>query len=89
MVNNDRAGIRFERVGEVADAGEALIENNKVHGNSLRLSRVVSTSVMRRTRWFATTCSERRPSPVLPTRATATAWRCVRRTAVGRIGQIY
>ena len=39
MVNNDRAGIRFERVGEVADAGEALIENNEVHGNSLRLSR--------------------------------------------------
>ena len=39
VVNNDRAGIRFERVGEVADAGEALIENNKVHGNSLRLSR--------------------------------------------------
>ena len=39
VVNNDRAGIRFERVGEVADAGEALIENNEVHGNSLRLSR--------------------------------------------------
>jgi hypothetical protein len=39
VVNNDRAGIRFERVGDVADAGEALIENNEVHGNSLRLSR--------------------------------------------------
>jgi hypothetical protein len=39
VVNNGRAGIRFERVGEVADAGEALIENNKVHQNSLDLSR--------------------------------------------------
>jgi hypothetical protein len=39
VVNNARAGIRFERVGEVADAGEALIENNEVHGNSLELSR--------------------------------------------------
>jgi hypothetical protein len=34
VVDNGRAGIRFERVGEVADAGEALIENNEVHGNS-------------------------------------------------------
>jgi Right handed beta helix region len=34
MVNNGRAGIRFEQVGDVADAGEALIENNEVHGNS-------------------------------------------------------
>jgi hypothetical protein len=34
VVNNGRAGIRFERVGEVADAGQALIENNEVHGNS-------------------------------------------------------
>jgi hypothetical protein len=34
VVDNGRAGIRFERVGEVADAGEALIENNQVHGNS-------------------------------------------------------
>jgi hypothetical protein len=34
VVNNGRAGVRFEEVGEVADAGEALIENNEVHGNS-------------------------------------------------------
>jgi Right handed beta helix region len=34
VVDNGRAGIRFENVGEVADAGEALIENNEVHGNS-------------------------------------------------------
>jgi Right handed beta helix region len=34
VVDNGRAGIRFERVGDVADAGEALIENNEVHGNS-------------------------------------------------------
>jgi hypothetical protein len=34
VVNNGRAGIRWERVGDVADAGEALIENNEVHGNS-------------------------------------------------------
>jgi hypothetical protein len=39
VVNNDRAGIRFERVGDVPTAGEALIESNKVHGNSLKLSR--------------------------------------------------
>jgi hypothetical protein len=34
VVDNGRAGIRFERVGDVTDAGEALIENNEVHGNS-------------------------------------------------------
>jgi hypothetical protein len=34
VVNNGRAGIRFERVGDVADAGEALLENNEVRGNS-------------------------------------------------------
>ena len=39
VVNNGRAGIRFERVGEVSTAGEALIENNEVHQNSLKLSR--------------------------------------------------
>ena len=33
VVNNDRAGIRWENVGG-ANAGEALIENNEVHGNS-------------------------------------------------------
>jgi len=37
VVNNGFNGIRFERVGDVADAGEALIENNEVHGNSLKL----------------------------------------------------
>ena len=39
VVTNGRAGIRFERVGEVSTAGEALIENNEVHQNSLKLSR--------------------------------------------------
>jgi Right handed beta helix region len=34
VVDNGRAGIRFEEVGDVADSGEALIENNEVHGNS-------------------------------------------------------
>jgi hypothetical protein len=34
VVNNGRAGIRFERVGDVSTAGEALIEHNTVHGNS-------------------------------------------------------
>jgi hypothetical protein len=34
LVNNGRAGVRFEQVGDVADAGEALIEKNEVHGNS-------------------------------------------------------
>jgi hypothetical protein len=34
VVDNGRAGIRFEEVGDVANSGEALIENNEVHGNS-------------------------------------------------------
>ena len=34
VVNNRRAGIRFERVGYVSTAGEALIQYNEVHGNS-------------------------------------------------------
>ena len=34
VVDNGRAGIRFEQVGDVADSGEALIEYNEVHGNS-------------------------------------------------------
>jgi hypothetical protein len=34
LVNNGRAGIRYERVGDVSTAGEALIEHNEVHGNS-------------------------------------------------------
>jgi hypothetical protein len=39
VVNNGRAGIRYENVGEVSDAGEALIENNEVHGNSTSATR--------------------------------------------------
>jgi hypothetical protein len=39
VVNNGRAGIRFERVGDVADAGEALIEKNEVHGNGTDATR--------------------------------------------------
>jgi parallel beta-helix repeat protein len=39
VVNNDRAGIRFERVGDVSTAGEALIEYNEVHGNSTQENR--------------------------------------------------
>jgi hypothetical protein len=39
VVDNGRAGIRFEEVGEVADSGEALIENNEVHQNSQEFSR--------------------------------------------------
>jgi hypothetical protein len=39
VVNNDRAGIRFERVGDVSSAGEALIEYNEVHGNSTQENR--------------------------------------------------
>ena len=35
VVNNGRAGIRFENVGDVVDAGEALIQKNEVHGNSV------------------------------------------------------
>jgi len=39
VVNNDRAGIRFERVGDISTAGEALIEYNEVHGNSTHENR--------------------------------------------------
>jgi hypothetical protein len=39
VVNNDRAGIRFERVGDVSTAGEALIEYNEVHHNSNKENR--------------------------------------------------
>src|SRR5215203_3508985 len=39
VVNNKRAGIRFERVGDVSNAGQALIENNEVHGNSANENR--------------------------------------------------
>ncbi len=39
VVDNGRAGIRFEEVGDVADSGEALIENNEVHGNSVEAVR--------------------------------------------------
>src|ERR671910_1248854 len=34
VVDNGRAGIRFENVGQVSTAGGALIEDNEVHGNS-------------------------------------------------------
>jgi hypothetical protein len=36
VVNNGRAGIRWENVGSesAANPGQALIENNEVHGNS-------------------------------------------------------
>jgi hypothetical protein len=33
VVNNGREGIRFERVGDEANHGEAWIANNEVHGN--------------------------------------------------------
>jgi Right handed beta helix region len=39
VVRNGRAGIRFEEVGEVSTAGEALIENNEVHDNSFDANR--------------------------------------------------
>jgi hypothetical protein len=39
VVNNGRSGIRFEEVGGVPTAGEALIENNEVHDNSLHANR--------------------------------------------------
>jgi parallel beta-helix repeat protein len=38
VVDNGRSGIRFEKVGDVADAGEALIEDNEVHSNSPGIS---------------------------------------------------
>jgi hypothetical protein len=34
VINNGRAGIRFEEVGNVSTAGEALIEYNEVHANA-------------------------------------------------------
>ena len=39
VVDNGRAGIRFEEVGDVADSGEALIEYNEVHQNSQDFTR--------------------------------------------------
>src|SRR5215218_11319662 len=39
VVNNGRSGIRFEEVGSVFTAGEALIENNELHDNSLDADR--------------------------------------------------
>jgi parallel beta-helix repeat protein len=39
VVRNGRAGIRFEEVGQVSTAGEALIENNEVHDNSFDANR--------------------------------------------------
>jgi hypothetical protein len=39
VVNNGRSGIRFEEVGGMSTAGEALIENNEVHDNSLDANR--------------------------------------------------
>jgi hypothetical protein len=39
VVDNGRSGIRFEEVGDVSTAGEALIENNEVHDNSLDANR--------------------------------------------------
>jgi parallel beta-helix repeat protein len=39
VVKTGRAGIRFERVGDVSNAGEALIEDNEVHENSANENR--------------------------------------------------
>jgi hypothetical protein len=39
VVKNGRAGIRFERVGDVSNAGEALIVENEVHQNSANENR--------------------------------------------------
>src|SRR5829696_7477408 len=39
VVKSGRAGIRFERVGDVSNAGEALIEFNEVHENSANENR--------------------------------------------------
>jgi hypothetical protein len=52
IVNNSRNGIRFERVGEVADAGEALIEKNEVHGNSPGVSIVDAQNALVRNNVF-------------------------------------
>ncbi len=44
VVNNDRAGIRWERIGDFggasqANSGEAIIENNELHGNGTGTTR--------------------------------------------------
>src|SRR5215203_6179884 len=39
VVKTGRAGIRFERVGDVSNAGQALIEYNEVHENSANENR--------------------------------------------------
>ena len=89
VVDNGRAGIRFEQVGDVTDSGEALIENNEVHGNSTGAVHGGGAYTMRRTRWCATTCSERRSSPTLRTYPILRAWRYARRIAVGRTGPTF
>jgi parallel beta-helix repeat protein len=38
VIDNGRSGIRFEKVGDVADAGETLLEDNEVHSNSPGIS---------------------------------------------------
>jgi hypothetical protein len=52
IVNNSRNGIRFERVGDVSDAGEALIEKNEVHGNSPGVSIVDAQNALVRNNVF-------------------------------------
>ena len=66
VVDNGQTGIRFEQVGDVADSGEALIEYNEVLRQSTGAVRGGVSITMHRTRWCATTCSERR-----------SCWRCV------------
>jgi hypothetical protein len=61
VVNNGRAGIRYENVGEVADAGKALIENNEVHGNSPTLHAAAFRCATLKTRPYRTTTSAPRP----------------------------
>jgi hypothetical protein len=39
VVNNGRAGIRWERIGTATGEGEATIANNEVHGNGFGASR--------------------------------------------------
>ncbi len=64
VVNNGWAGIRFEQVGDVADAGEALLENNQVLGNSAGAVRGgvsihdAQNALVRNNVFFATTIAD-------------------------------
>ena len=88
VVDNGRAGIRFEQVGCYRLWRGAHREQRGAR-QLYRCGTWRCEYTMRRTRWCATTCSERRSSPTLRTYPILRAWRYARRTAVGRTGPTF